>query len=421
MRRCGCSPAGATVTLGIYYWNSGSPQLRLYKRSGGSWTQLGSSYSPGPLAAGTQLQVTAVGSTISFLAGGVQRLTVTDGSFTGGAPGIMAYGNGMLDNWSGGSAGSGSGGSFTVGGSVSGLSGTVVLQDNGGDDLGVTANGPFTFATQVASGAAYAVTVKTNPSGQACTVSNGSGTMGSANVTSVAVTCTTSKGSTGSDDFNRADGALGANWTAVSDGAMTISSQAVIGKAGATTGDIRTAEAYPSDQYSAVTVTSTQLTGGQWIGAAVRLQSGGSNGYAGIYYWNSGSPQLRLYKRSGGNWTQLGSSYSPGPLAAGTQLQVTAVGSTISFLAGGVQRLTVTDGSFTGGAPGIMAYGNGMLDNWSGGSAGSGSGGSFTVGGSVSGLSGTVVLQDNGGDDLSVTANGPFTFATRWPAGRPTR
>ena len=32
------------------------------------------------------------------------------------------------------------------------------------------------------------------------------------------------------------------------------------------------------------------------------------------------------------------------------------------------------------------------------------------------GLSGTVVLQDNGGDDLSVSANGPFTFAPRWPA-----
>ena len=77
-----------------------------------------------------------------------------------------------------------------MGGTVSGLSGTVVLQDNGGDDLTVTANGSFTFATTVASGAAYAVTVKTNPSGQTCTVASGSGTMGSANVTSVAVTCT---------------------------------------------------------------------------------------------------------------------------------------------------------------------------------------------------------------------------------------
>ena len=309
--------------------------------------------------------------------------------------------------------------SFTVGGSVSGLSGTVVLQDNGGDDLSVTASGPFTFATKVASGSGYAVTVKTNPSGQTCTVASGSGTMGSANVTSVAVTCaaSTGTGSGASDDFNRADGGLGAGWTAVSDGAMTISSQAVIGAVGATTGDIRTGEAYPSDQFSAVTVTSTQLTGGQWIGAGVRLQSSGRNGYAGIYYWNFGSPQLLLYKRSGGSWTQLGGAYSPGPLAAGTQLQVTAVGSAISFLVNGVQRLTVTDGTFTGGAPGIMAYGNGKLDSWSGGSAGSGSGGSFTVGGSVSGLSGTVVLQDNGGDDLSVAASGPFTFATKVATG----
>ena len=44
----------------------------------------------------------------------------------------------------------------------------------------VSANGSFTFATPVASGAGYGVTVKTNPSGQACTVSNGSGTVGSA-------------------------------------------------------------------------------------------------------------------------------------------------------------------------------------------------------------------------------------------------
>ena len=65
--------------------------------------------------------------------------------------------------------------SFSVGGSVSGLSGTVVLQDNGGDDLSVAASGPFTFATKVATGAGYSVTVKTNPSGQTCTVASGTG------------------------------------------------------------------------------------------------------------------------------------------------------------------------------------------------------------------------------------------------------
>ncbi len=86
---------------------------------------------------------------------------------------------------------------FSVGGSVSGLVGTVVLQDNGGDDLSVSTNGPFTFATQLVGGAAYSVTVKTNPSGQTCSVSNGSGTIGSANVTNVAVSCTTATGPTG--------------------------------------------------------------------------------------------------------------------------------------------------------------------------------------------------------------------------------
>ena len=47
----------------------------------------------------------AVGDTISFLENGVQRIGVADSSFTGGAPGIMAYGNATADNWSGGTAG----------------------------------------------------------------------------------------------------------------------------------------------------------------------------------------------------------------------------------------------------------------------------------------------------------------------------
>ena len=86
---------------------------------------------------------------------------------------------------------------YSIGGTVSGLSGTVVLQDNGGDDLSVSRNGAFTFATKLPTGAAYNVTVKTNPAGQTCTVSGGSGTVASANVTSVAVTCKTNTYSIG--------------------------------------------------------------------------------------------------------------------------------------------------------------------------------------------------------------------------------
>jgi len=87
------------------------------------------------------------------------------------------------------------GGGSTIGGEVSGL-GTglsVVLQNNGADNLSVTANGSFSFATSVDSSAAYSVTVLTQPAGQTCTVSNGSGTVDTAgdSVTSVAVSCTT--------------------------------------------------------------------------------------------------------------------------------------------------------------------------------------------------------------------------------------
>jgi hypothetical protein len=84
---------------------------------------------------------------------------------------------------------------YAVGGTVTGLTGSgLVLQDNAGDDFAVSANATsFTFATPVASGATYNVTVKTQPTGpaQTCVVSSASGTIGSAAATSAVVTCTT--------------------------------------------------------------------------------------------------------------------------------------------------------------------------------------------------------------------------------------
>ncbi len=421
---------GQSAYVGFYFWNSGSPVLMLFLRHGGNWKQLGSTYNSGALAAGTQLQVTAVGSTISLLENGVVRVTATDSNVSGGAPGILASGAATAGAWSGGSVGSG-GSAYSVGGTVSGLSGTVVLADNGSDTLSVSANGSFTFGTQLAGGAAYAVTVQSNPSGQTCTVSDGSGTVGSANVTNVAISCATAgsgggpgplPGETliGSDGFNRANGALGAGWTDDSDGGLSIVSDQVVGNGG-NSGDLRTGESYPSDQFSQLVVGSTQLSGGQWIGPAVRMQASGQSGYVGFYYANNGGgPVLMLFLRNGGNWKQLGSTYNSGALSAGTQLQVTAVGSTISLLENGVARVTATDSTLTGGVPGILASGSADAGAWSGGSVGSGSGSggtTYSVGGTVSGLSGTVVLQDNGSDSLSVTANGSFTFATQLASG----
>ena len=90
------------------------------------------------------------------------------------------------------SCGGGSGTpTYTVGGTVSGLtSGSLVLKNNNGDDLTINANSTtFNFATPVASGAGYAVTVATQPSGLTCSVSDGTSTEAIANVTNVTVTC----------------------------------------------------------------------------------------------------------------------------------------------------------------------------------------------------------------------------------------
>ncbi len=73
---------------------------------------------------------------------------------------------------------------FTIGGTVSGLKGTVVLQNNGGDNISVTTSGAFTFPLAISSGGAYAVTIFTQPQGQTCTVTASSGTANS-NVTMI--------------------------------------------------------------------------------------------------------------------------------------------------------------------------------------------------------------------------------------------
>jgi len=80
--------------------------------------------------------------------------------------------------------------SFTVGGTVTGLTaGGLVLQDNGGDNLAIAANATaFAFAVPVAYGSAYAATVLTQPAGQICSVSAGAG-VATADVTAVKVIC----------------------------------------------------------------------------------------------------------------------------------------------------------------------------------------------------------------------------------------
>jgi len=80
---------------------------------------------------------------------------------------------------------------YSVGGSVSGLAigESVILQDNLADNLTVSTNTIFTFATSLANAATYSVSVLTSPAGKTCMVSHGSGTISGASVSNVNVFC----------------------------------------------------------------------------------------------------------------------------------------------------------------------------------------------------------------------------------------
>jgi hypothetical protein len=110
----------------------------------------------------------------------------------------------------GGGGGGGSstpgGTTYTIGGTVSGLTGAgLVLQNNGGDNLAISANGAFTFAASLPNGSAYAVSVLAQPTGptQVCTVTNGDGNVAGNNITTPSVNCVDSVvgGGGGGDQF----------------------------------------------------------------------------------------------------------------------------------------------------------------------------------------------------------------------------
>ena len=83
---------------------------------------------------------------------------------------------------------------YTVGGNVTGLTGSgLVLQNNGAGNLAIATDGAFTFASPVVAGSTYAVTVQTQPNGQTCSVTGGSGTA-SGPVSTIAINCVASNG-----------------------------------------------------------------------------------------------------------------------------------------------------------------------------------------------------------------------------------
>jgi hypothetical protein len=164
------------------------------------------------------------------------------------------------------------------------------------------------------------------------------------------------------DNFNRANGAIGGNWT-VTDGSFNVASNAVIGT-GAVNLAYWSANPFANTQFAQVAVASLNGTT-DFVGVQV-LMSPGGNGYTCV----ENSASLLLQKMTAFSGANLTSSSTAGAVGDILRLEVTAAGVlTCSRNANGtITSITATDTTFTSGSPGMEHFGSvATMDNWSGG------------------------------------------------------
>jgi hypothetical protein len=299
--------------------------------------------------------------------------------------------------------------SFTVGGSVSGLAGSgLALQLNGGGDLPIASDGNFTFATPLASGVQYRVNVASQPSSptQVCTVANGAGTIGNTNVTNVRVSCASSTFSVGGTLIGLQGSGLvlqnnGADDLPVGgNGSFTFGSELASGA----TYNV-TVKTQPSNPNQACTVTNARGTIGAGDISNVVVSCSTSDFSIGGTVQNLQGTGLVLRNNGGDELTidVSGTFVFDTALPGGARYDVTIARQPH----GPEQTCTVTNGS------GFVGQGN--VTNI----AVECETRDFAVGGQVKHLRGLggLVIQNNGGDDLAIAAEGRFTFPTRLPEG----
>lgn len=176
-----------------------------------------------------------------------------------------------------------------------------------------------------------------------------------------------------SDDFNRANGTLGANWTTrTGESAMAVvSNQATPTDSSNNcsayySGALIGGGAWPADQYAESTLGATLETatdnGG---GATVRCATAANT----AYFCQSNSVETRIYKAVAGAYTQLGSDGAAG--AVGSLIRLTASGTSITCAKNGSAVVgPVTDSSIASGNAGIRGSSaslNGPVNSWEGG------------------------------------------------------
>src|SRR6266436_7973891 len=318
---------------------------------------------------------------------------------------VVSACSGPVGGGSGSGSGSGSGaGPFTIGGTVTGLTGTgLILQDNGGDNLAVTGNTAFTFKTAIANGQPYNVAVFASPTApvQTCTVSGGQGTA-RANVTTVVITCSTGTVSIGGQVVSLLGTGLtlqdngGDNLTVPVAGPFTFKTALPLGSAYAVTVSVQ-----PSSPAQTCTVTNGSGTANANVGNIQITCSTGTLSIGGTLTGLAKSGSGIVLQDNGGDNLTLkanGSFTFPTLVPSGGAYKVTI----LTQPSGPNQTCMVSNGTGTANAnvvnvqvvcPAIT----------------------HTIGGTVVGLAGTnsgMVLQDNLGDNLTISSNGPFQFNT---------
>ncbi|MES0490188.1 MAG: hypothetical protein ABUK01_09360 [Leptospirales bacterium] len=306
---------------------------------------------------------------------------------------------------------------YTIGGSVTGLTGveSVTLQNNGGDNLIINGAGggadPYTMPTALDDGSPYAITVLTEPAGKTCTVGGGSsGNLAGANVNAITVACSAIPSYTVGGNLIGVIGSVtlqnngGDNLVLAADGAFSFSVPILDGAAyNATilsqpTGPNQTCVvSSPSGNVSAGNVTTITVvcsTSTYTLGGSV---GGLANGETVTLTNNYGETKIVT---GGGTLTD------PFTFATarndGSYYNVTSASSSLGQ--------TCIVGAGTGTIPGANITGINVTCSVSS---------NYTVTATVNGINGTVVLQNNGVDDISITANGSYTFATALATGLP--
>jgi hypothetical protein len=153
-----------------------------------------------------------------------------------------------------------------------------------------------------------------------------------------------------SDNFNRANGSLGGNWTipggswAVSGNQATYVTVDGSGLAPAA----YTGSSFSNDHFAEATLAGSGAGSGGAIGVACRLSSVADTGYSVRVSVIGGASTLQKYVAGAGTTLGTGTTY-----AIGDVIGISCQGTTIRTYRNGLQDLSVTDSAITSGSPGM--------------------------------------------------------------------